>query len=146
MLAWEDVTMRGKLVQLRVAKIPFIGFMAVHCWFAIRKEEKFERWEVWQRANLKQPSWGHLHKNLMPYNYGVGNGDSWIEYQWFDKEADLLIEIIEKTPQMYPYNYKYRYYPGPNSNTYIQWILNQSNFNYSLSKKAIGKNFPLIFS
>lgn len=133
---------KEKIVQLRVAKIPgIIGMIAVHYWFVIIKDNQFERWEIWQRANRGKQSWGHLHKNLMPYDRGVGNGNSWIESQWFGNRADALIEIIENTPRIYPYNYKYRYYPGPNSNTYVQWILNQGNTNYLLGKKGIGKDY-----
>ncbi|MFM7572213.1 MAG: DUF3750 domain-containing protein, partial [Snowella sp.] len=35
----------------------------------------------------------------------------------------------------------YRYFPGPNSNTYAQWILNQVKSDYRLSIKGIGKHF-----
>jgi hypothetical protein len=129
-------------VELRAAKIPgIIGIIAVHYWLVIIQDNQFTRWEIWQRANRGKYSWGHLHKNLMPYHQGVGNGDSWIEFQWFGTTADLLIEIIQNTPQTYPYNYQYRYYPGPNSNTYVQWVLNHGKTNYLLSKKGIGKNF-----
>ncbi len=130
-----------QIVELRVAKIPYIGFIAVHYWFVINQNNQFQRWEIWQKANCKKPSWGHLHKNLMPYSQGVGNDISWVECQWFDRRAKRLIEIIENTPQIYPYNNEYKYYPGPNSNTYVQWVLNQAKLNYLLSKKGLGKNF-----
>lgn len=131
-----------KVVQLRVAKIPsIIGMVAVHYWFVIINNNQSDRWEIWQRSNIGKDSWGHLHKNLMPYPQGVGNGDSWVEFQWLENEADLLSEIIENTPKIYPYNYQYKYYPGPNSNTYVQWVLNQGKTNYLLGRKGLGKNY-----
>lgn len=131
-----------QLVQLRAAKIPgIIGLIAVHYWLVIVKKSQCDRWEVWQKANCGKLSWGHLHKNLMVYNQGVGNGDSWVEYEWEGEKADRLIEIIENSPYTYPFNYKYRYFPGPNSNTYVQWILKEAKTDYRLGKLGIGKGY-----
>ncbi len=129
------------IVQLRAAKIPFIGKIAVHYWYAVLQGHQSTRWEVWQTPHLCKESWGHLHKNLMPFESGVGNGESWLATQWEGEMAEKLAEIIDNTPETYPYKYLYRYFPGPNSNTYVQWILNQANCNYCLSIKGIGKGY-----
>lgn len=128
-------------VELRAAKIPFIGAIAVHYWFVIKTEQTQERWEVWQNQHRCKLSWGHLHQNLMPVNQGVGNGGSWIEQIWREEDALKLIQIIRESPYNYQYKYIYRYYPGPNSNTYVQWILQQAKINYYLSSKGIGKDY-----
>jgi hypothetical protein len=130
-----------QLVQLRAAKIPLIGKIAVHYWLVIIQPQTIERWEVWQRANCCQTSWGHLHKDLMEHSQGVGNGSSWVETEWVDAGAEILINIIRNTPNNYPYKYQYRYWPGPNSNTYVQWVLNQAKTNYYLGSLGIGKNY-----
>lgn len=128
-------------VQLRAAKIPFIGYIAFHYWFVIQTGNITERWEVWQNQHRCQLSWGHLHLNLLQPHQGVGNGSSWIEQTWYGEDAEKLIKIIQKSPNTYIYNYLYRYYPGPNSNTYVQWILDQTQINYYLGRKGIGKNY-----
>lgn len=128
-------------VDLRVAKIPFIGYMAVHYWFVIIENNSLQRWEIWQSQNLVSSSWGHLHQNLIEATRGVGNGDSWLETQWQGEEAQKLRRIIEASPLNYPYNYLYRYYPGANSNTYVQWILDRADIDYPLSWRAWGKYF-----
>lgn len=130
-----------KIVELRAAKIPFIGSIAVHYWLVILQNQTVERWEVWQKPNCCQYSWGYLHKNLLLHDQGVGNGNSWIETQWLDNEADLLIDIITNTPEFYPYKYLYRYWPGPNSNTYVQWVLNEAQTNHYLGSLGFGKNY-----
>jgi hypothetical protein len=129
------------IVQLRAAKIPFVGFIAVHYWYAVIDCDRATRWEIWQRPNLKPESWGHLHKNLMPFDAGVGNGDSWLETVWTGELAQKLAWILTNSPDNYPYNNCYRYVPGPNSNTYAQWVLNQVNHPHRLSIKGIGKNY-----
>jgi len=130
------------IIQLRVAKIPgIIGYIAVHYWFVIIRENQKDRWEIWQNPNLSQASWGHLHKNLMYYENGVGNGKSWVEKEWTGEIALSLTEIIENSPQNYKYNYNYIYYPGPNSNTYVQWVLKEAKIDYVLDKKGLGKDY-----
>ncbi|WP_088241477.1 DUF3750 domain-containing protein [Calothrix rhizosoleniae] len=129
-------------VQLRAAKLPsIVGYIAVHYWFVVIKENQQERWEVWQNRGRCPESWGHLHKNLMPWDSGVGNGGSWLEKEWQGEMAGLLAEIIENSPTKYGYKYVYRYYPGPNSNTYVQWILNEGKANYLLSALGVGKDY-----
>jgi hypothetical protein len=133
--------MMGLGVELRAAKIPVIGWLAVHYWYVIRETQCTHRWEVWQRRDLKPESWGHLHKNLLPPQTGVGNGPSWLERQWDDSEAIALAAVITSSPTVYPYTHRYRYWPGPNSNTYVQWVLQQAKVDHVLSWQGLGKGF-----
>ncbi|MFN9173318.1 MAG: DUF3750 domain-containing protein [Synechocystis sp.] len=128
-------------VQLRAAKIPFVGWLAVHYWYVIFEGETTQRWEVWQNRERAAESWGHLHKNLLPPNAGVGNGASWLDYQWSGSEAIALCRVIEASPNTYPHTHCYRYWPGPNSNTYVQWVLQQAQINHGLSWKGVGKSY-----
>jgi len=129
-------------VELRLAKIPYIGFMAVHYWFVIvHNTTKCDRWEVWQNRNRGGENWGHLHQNLMGAYNGVGNGESCREYTWHGKTAEKLIRVIEESKDNYPYCYVYRYFPGPNSNTYVAWVLYKAEVDYSLGRKGIGKRY-----
>ncbi len=128
-------------VELRGAKIPYLGLIAIHYWFVVKFNSTSERWEIWQNQNRGQICWGHLHLNLMSVTQGVGNGDSWLETFWEEDDGSQLKTIIHQSPDNYPYNYLYRYYPGPNSNTYVQWILNQAKIDHSLSWRGWGKNY-----
>ena len=137
----------SNIVELRAAKIPRIGWLAVHYWFVIKENDNIQRWEVWQSQNVGgEENWGHLYFNLMPFDRGVGNGESWVEKQWDGDLAENLIIIIRQTPIDYPHNYLYRYYPGPNSNTYVQWILDRAGIDHQLSKKGWGKYYDRFFS
>ena len=132
-------------VELRAAKIPGLaGIIADHYWLLILRsvEEKHDqtcdRWEVWQHSDQNDSCWGHLHKNLLTPFQGVGNGSSHLIKQWMDDEALSIAKKIEASPRTYPFTKKYRYWPGPNSNTYAQWIVSDK---MKLSIRAIGKNF-----
>lgn len=129
-------------VQLRAARIPgIIGHIAVHYWFVIQRTSGADRWEVWQHPEKSPSSWGHLHKNLMAMDAGVGQGKSWIEAIWHGEAAQPLVTVIENSPANYPNRHRYHYWPGPNSNTYVQWILTQVNSTVNLSPQGLGKDY-----
>ena len=145
-----SVTSIVKAVELRAAKIPWLGQIAVHYWFVIHTQTGSDRWEIWQTANLKPPCWGHLYKNLLPVYAGVGNGESWMEQEWqsgrsgTEEQGDaaiVLAQVIEASPDRYPAPHCYRYWPGPNSNTYVQWILDQAQIPHPLSHRGLGKGY-----
>ena len=135
------------IVEIRAAKVPsWSGLFADHHWFLVlrgvdgKHYESCDRWEVWQHANQSGSCWGHLHKNLLAPLQGVGNGPSRVIGQWQDDEAFAIIGKIESSPENYPFNEKYRYWPGPNSNTFAQWVIRDR---MELGIRAIGKRYPV---
>ncbi len=139
--------MNDTIVELRAARIPgWPGFFADHHWLLVfrgvdgRRFQSCDRWEVWQHADLNDSCWGHLHKNLLNPSQGVGNGPSRALKRWADDEAIGIIEIIESSPESYPFCGRYAYWPGPNSNTFIQWVLRDK---MKLGIRAVGKRYPV---
>jgi hypothetical protein len=126
------------LVELRAARIPWIGWFAWHHWFVIVRPDARDRWEVWQSARAGGDSWGHLHRNLLPPDRGVGAGSSWVVQSWRESAAAELAQRIERSPAEYPFRERYHYWPGPNSNTYVQWVL---GCRCRLSWHACGRGF-----
>ena len=132
-------------VELRAAAIPGLpGLFADHHWLlVIRKTEEIgiktcHRWEIWQKANQSKNSWGHLHENLLDPTQGVGNGPSRVVQRWLDGDAIAIIKRIESSPEQYPFLNHYRYWPGPNSNTYAQWVLHGK---IRLGHRGIGRSY-----
>ena len=132
-------------VELRAAKIPGLpGVFADHYWLVVIRGidgsgcQKCDRWEIWQRARLNDCCWGHLYKNLLAPRQGVGNGPSRSIQQWVGDEALPIVERIESSPGSYPFTETYRYWPGPNSNTFAQWIVRDK---MKLGMRAVGKSF-----
>lgn len=125
-------------VELWSGRIPVVGTIAHHYWFVIDSGHGRNRWEVWQTRDNSATSWGYLHKNLMA-------PEAWLNKQprrrviaWDGAEAVTLIERIEAAPETYPWLNRYRYWPGPNSNTFVQWILREE---YALGPNAIGRRY-----
>ena len=131
------------IVQLRCATIPWT--CAVHCWFAEfdPADGRWHRWEVWQTAGSGPADWGHIRKDLMPPDTGVGGGESWALAQWTGPAAQRLHDALN-APLEYPYRDKYAYWPGPNSNTYAAWILSRAGVEEKLPCGAVGKDYRIV--
>ena len=126
------------IVELRAARIPVVGFFAHHHWLVVKHGGNIDRWEVWQRRDAGGQSWGYLHRNLLSSEAGVGNGPSWLVDCWEGEAATAIAERVEASVSGYPWRKRYHYWPGPNSNTYVQWVLAGR---LVLGRKAPGKWF-----
>ena len=130
-------------VQLRYATLPgALRAIAIHCWFASRTSEStpWTRWEVWQEANVGGIAHGHVHRDLMDVDAGVGGGPARIAREWRGANATSLIHELSLAHH-YPARDRYRAWPGPNSNTFVRWILDRSRLPCPLDARAIGKDF-----
>jgi len=139
--------MGDTIVELRAARIPgWSGFVADHHWFLVltdvqgRQYGTCDRWEIWQHANQNDDCWGHLHRNLLAPYQGVGNGPSRLVKKWYNQEAISVVETLESSPLKYPFNERYAYWPGPNSNTFAQWVVGDK---MKLGIRAVGRKFPV---
>ena len=71
---------------------------------------------------------------------GVGGGPPRIECEWVGEEAEKLLAVLTD-PQRYPYRERYRAWPGPNSNTYVAWALQEAGLEQRLNRRAIGSSY-----
>jgi hypothetical protein len=60
-----------------------------------------------------------------------------IEAEWRGAQAATLKSVLEEA-QTYPFCQRYRYWPGPNSNTYAAWVLRRAGIDHPLTRRAIG--------
>jgi hypothetical protein len=127
-------------VQLKYAPLPYIGLVAWHYWFVVCDESGRHRWEVWQTKNAGGFCVGHVHCNLKPPDDGVGGGPARLIMEWEGEAAQRITDVLTQ-PESYPYRDRYRLWPGPNSNTYVAWILRQAGVEYSLDPRGIGKSY-----
>jgi hypothetical protein len=128
------------VVQLRYAPLPFIGAIAVHCWFVVSDAGQTHRWEVWQAANAGGRAIGHVHCDLKPPEAGVGGGPSRIAREWHGTQARAIQSVLEQAAH-YPYCSRYLLWPGPNSNTFVAWVLEKAGIDYELGWRAVGRRF-----
>jgi hypothetical protein len=128
--------------------IPFS--FARHNWFVANQKGKLKRWELFYKKNRKSQL-GYI------WNYEKGFSRALRKFLWNKnshwKESNLeeiiqgekakkIINFIENSINEYPFKENYLFYPGPNSNTYVQWIIDNSpELNIQLSWNSFGKNY-----
>ena len=61
--------------------------------------------------------------------------------EWRGDDARKLRAVLERA-HAYPHCHLYRYWPGPNSNTYAAWALRKAGLAHDLDPRAFGKDFP----
>ncbi len=133
--------------------LPFPFNFAVHTWVVTNKKGETNRWEVWQFKNAGAVSWGHVHKNLFQLFTGMNVFFILTKKRFRSKmiykmagadgsKAHQLISFIEIKAHEYPFRNKYRYVPGPNSNTFTQWIVDRMDEKAAnLPGNAFGKGY-----
>src|SRR5574341_183342 len=128
-------------VELRSASLPFpLGALAVHHWFVVFEQNARTRWEVWQTKNAGGVCIGHVHRDLKAPDEGVGGGPARLVAEWTGGPAARIAAVLKKI-ENYPYCERYRYWPGPNSNTFAAWVLREAGIAHPLHWKAFGRNY-----
>lgn len=147
MIQLHEPTESSFVVELRAGKVPGLsGWFADHHWFLIlrgvvgRQYETCDGWEVWQYPQQGEQSWDHLHKNLLTLCQCIGHGPSRSIRGWIGSDASDLITKIENAPSTSPFCEKCGYWPGPDSNTFAQWVL---SCEMRLGMRAVGKRYQL---
>jgi len=126
------------VVRLYAAPIPNLESIAIHPWFVVKwaDETEFDRWEVLQSAGAP---YGHVRLNLNSPTSDVGAGGVFVLAELIGPAAESVVAFIETQSPNYSCRDHYISFPGPNSNTYAQWVLDNTGWAVTLPAAAIGK-------
>ena len=114
------------------------GYFAVHTWIST-KEQGADHYRVHEVTG-----WRRYVVNSRP-------GDP--DRRWYGAEpvlyadirgpdAERLIPEIYQAVESYPYPTEYEAWPGPNSNTFVAWVIRETEgLNVALPNHAIGKDY-----
>ncbi len=134
---------REALVQVWAARTwGWKGAFAVHSWIVLKEEgaDAYERYEV--------VGWGvsrglpAVRRNMRePDAYWAGNPPELVGERRGPRAAEAIPKI-RKAIADYPWADRYLTWPGPNSNTFVAWVLRQvPELGIALPPTAIGKDF-----
>lgn len=136
------------------ASIPFQ--FAGHSWFVINCKGDIKRFEVlFSKKKIMNES-RHLYVDNQTPAQGIDSAPFVSNIFWKskligsieggdDSLAAHMSEFIKKSENSYPYRNKYALL-GPNSNTYISWIISHfPESGFVLPKRCFGKNFKFGF-
>jgi hypothetical protein len=70
----------------------------------------------------------------------VGGGPVQVRAEWHGAEARALADTLAHSSE-YPDRGRYLAWPGPNSNTYIAWVLRRAGVAADLEPRGIGKDY-----
>lgn len=131
------------IVQIYTARaFNWRGYFAVHSWIAT-KEKDAEYYRVYHVIGWR------LRRNLSVVSIEKDPPDR----RWFDAEPSIIYEVrgeraeklipkIHEAALQYPYPNSYRAWPGPNSNTFISYILRKTpEIGVELPPHAIGRDW-----
>ncbi|OLO09223.1 hypothetical protein BTW08_03190 [Salinicola sp. MH3R3-1] len=138
-LAPDPGEAREAVVQVYAARtFEWRGAFGVHTWIAT-KAEGASRYRVYQVLSWRRPT--------------VETGYAQPDRQWYGNPPTLLADIrgdqaaraidgIERVVPDYPDSDRYRIWPGPNSNTFIAWVVRQvPELSVDFPPNAIGKDY-----
>jgi Protein of unknown function (DUF3750) len=133
----------GAIVQIYAARTwGWKGIFAVHSWLAYKAEgaDAYERYDV--------TGWGVRHgrpavqRNLRSTDGFWAGSAPMIVAELRGAQAAAAIPKIEAAIEAYPYPDSYLSWPGPNSNTFVAWVLRSvPELGAELPPTAIGKDF-----
>jgi len=123
------------VVRTYAAPIIGLGPFAVHTWLVTKRKNSsiFHRWEIWLCPG---GDYGYVcvDYNALP----TPGGSSYVVGELIGPDAEPVVDFIERAAPVYPYENKYIALPGPNSNTFTQWMLNESGWGLQLGTCAVG--------
>ncbi|UYL09297.1 DUF3750 domain-containing protein [Bdellovibrio sp. SKB1291214] len=131
------------IVQIYSARTyGFKGNLAVHSWIAY-KEKHGAEWNVYEvigyYADRGFPVIRQTHRQ--PDQRWFGNEPS-LHMDVRGEAAEKMIPDLIKAIESYPYPHSYRIYPGPNSNTFVSYVMRNTPGIYTdLPPHAIGKDW-----
>lgn len=111
---------------------PPMNHIARHPWFAVRKQGE-EQWRVYEVPSIgteRDPFTNHD-----PY------GDPILHKIWRGAEAERGAACLEREAQKWLSELDYRFFPGPNSNTFGDVMMRKCGLHASLPSSAIGKDW-----
>lgn len=118
------------------------GAFAVHTWIAV-KPQNAEKYTIYQVIGwyLRRGIPAVSISNDVPDRKWYGS-QPWLVGELRGEKAQKAIPEIEKVVADYPYAREYRAWPGPNSNTFVSYVIRQvPQMEFDLPPLAIGKDW-----
>jgi hypothetical protein len=131
------------IVQIYAARaFNWRGMFAVHMWIAV-KPANAERYKTYQvigwRALRGLPAISAIDD--IPDRYWF-NSRPWVVKELRGEVATAAIPQIDAAAREYPYPNEYHLWPGPNSNTFIAYIVRRvPELRVALPSNALGKDY-----
>jgi hypothetical protein len=122
---------------------PPINDVARHPWVALRERGRWERWEVMCCPSDPPTGMGTVERSEVDPlgDHGGGGGDVRVHGVFAGDRARRMIACVRDKAPRYPDRHTYLVWPGPNSNTFVDWLLRVCDIPVDLAAPSIGKDY-----
>ncbi len=127
---------------VRIYATPLIetAGLAVHTWVAYRAAPDAD-WRRWEVSRSRRGPLRNVWSDQQASDDALF-GLRWVLAEFRGDEAWRIIDALENLAPQYPCWERYVVFPGPNSNTFVAWILEQAQIDFVLPPHAIGALHP----
>lgn len=146
-LAPYHIGKQAAVILLDANAFNWRGMFSTHSWLAVKKQGQ-ERYTIYQVLGWNK----YRNKPIVDVSHGQPDrlwfGDKpKVRDIMLGKRAEQFIPKIAKAVAGYPYSKTYVAFPGPNSNTFIAYVLQQvPALKFSMPYNALGRDFGFYFS
>jgi hypothetical protein len=132
----------GAAVALLSAPIPVLGPVARHSWLVVRVpgEPGWERWDLFENGSGPLGLVSRRPGDLAAARADMGNGATAVEWVVEGEEAAAFAACLRREGPRYPARDRYRAWPGPNSNSFVDAMLRTCRLARPMSATAIGRD------
>jgi len=141
-IAPDPRTTPEPVVQVYAARtVGWRGYIGVHTWIAVKRANA-SHFTVYEVIGYRISSGNVVvASNRHPDGYWFGARPELLS-DARGEGVDRIIDDIETAARSYPYASRYRVWPGPNSNTFVAWVLRHApTLHADLPTTAIGKDY-----
>ncbi len=133
----------GPAVALVSAPIPVLGPIARHSWLVVRApgEAGWERWDLFENGSGPFGLVTRREVDAAGALDDMGNGRATVEWVVVGGDAARFVPCLRRAGPTYPARDRYRAWPGPNSNSFVDAMLRACRLTRPMSATAIGKDF-----
>lgn len=133
----------GAVVQVYAARLwGMRGLVADHTWVSVKRSnaDTYTVYEVVGWRKLRGQRVLRIADDI-PDRRWYGNPPT-VLFELRGAVAEAAADNIHRAAMSYPYPDEYRPFPGPNSNTFTQWLITHvPELEVELSLRAIGKSY-----
>lgn len=128
-------------VRIYGVALPPFDAIAIHAWVVVNPGggAASERWEVWPEAG---GPYEYVRHNLFEVEEGLDHHDAFVIAERTGDDAAAIVEFVRTMAPMYPCRDTYVLIPGPNSASFVQWVIDKTGLDVELPPSVIGKDVP----
>ena len=126
-------------VRIYGVALPPFDAIAIHTWVVVNPGAGAPsgRWEVWPEAG---GPYDYVRMDFFELEAGLPAHEAFAIAELVGDEAVSVVDFVRAMAPEYPCRDTYVLVPGPNSASFVQWVIDQTALDVELPLSAIGQD------